>query len=47
MYWPKTDKTETLRDVAMDQAVQIVEGDDRFTRINVKRLVLGGVSGDR
>ena len=47
IYWPKTDKTQTFRDVAMDQAVQIVEGDDRFTRINVKRLVLGGVSGDR
>ena len=42
IYWPRTDKTQTFRDVAMDQAIQIVEGEDRFTRINVKSLVLGG-----
>jgi len=42
IYWPRTDKTQTFRDVAMDQAIQIVEGEDRFTRIKVKPFVLGG-----
>ena len=38
IYGPKSDTTQTFREVAMDQAIQIVEGDDRFTCINVKVL---------
>jgi hypothetical protein len=42
IYWPTSDLTQTFRDVAMDQTVELVEGDKEFKTVQLKTLVLGG-----
>ena len=41
IFWPKTGRTQTFRDVAMDQAIKIVEGEDKYSRMKLKKLRLG------
>ena len=35
IFWPKTGLTQTFRDVALDQALEITEGQDRYRRISL------------
>ncbi|NIM61076.1 MAG: CRTAC1 family protein [Acidobacteria bacterium] len=41
VFWPTTGRTQVFRDVAADQAIQIVEGQDRYTELRVRRITLG------
>lgn len=41
IYWPTSDLTQTFRDVAMDQAIELVEGDKEFKTLKLNSLVLG------
>jgi hypothetical protein len=41
IFWPKTGRTQTFRDVAMDQAIKIVEGEDKYTQLKLKKFHLG------
>lgn len=34
IYWPATDETQTFTDLAADQTIRIVEGEDDFTRLD-------------
>ncbi|MFQ5592018.1 MAG: CRTAC1 family protein, partial [Phycisphaerae bacterium] len=45
VFWPTTGQTQTFRDVAMDDAIQIVEGEDTYTRLHLQRIHLGGRPG--
>ncbi|MGH2569632.1 MAG: CRTAC1 family protein, partial [bacterium] len=36
VYWPTTDRTQTFRNVAVDHAIEIVEGKDEIREIRVK-----------
>jgi len=38
VYWPTTDLTQTFHDVPLDQTIQIVEGEDSFTTLELKRI---------
>ncbi len=40
--WPTSELTQTFEDVALDQHVEIVEGDDTLRRLDLARLTLGG-----
>jgi hypothetical protein len=42
IYWPTSDTTQTFRDVPVDQAIHVAEGEDRYERIPLERLTLGG-----
>ena len=41
IFWPTTGKTQTFADVGTNQIVRIVEGEDRYNRIQLKTLRLG------
>jgi len=41
VYWPMTGKTQCFRDVAIDQMIQIIEGQSRYTQLKLKRVKLG------
>ena len=45
VYWPTSDLTQTFRNVAMDQAIQITEGKTQFKTIKVNSFILGGDLG--
>ncbi len=45
IYWPTSDTTQTFRDLAVDQTLRIVEGEERFTRIELAKTKLGGDDG--
>ena len=42
VYWPTSDLTQRFADLPMDQAIEVVEGDDRVRTIDVQRFKLGG-----
>ena len=42
VYWPTSDLTQALRDVEMDQNIQIIEGEAGYKTLALKRIVLGG-----
>ncbi len=44
VYWPTTGQTQLFRDVAIDQFIQIVEGEDKFSRLMLNRVRLGSKS---
>jgi hypothetical protein len=39
--WPATGRTQTFKDLALDQAVEIVEGRDQYRVLTLKQLRLG------
>ncbi|MDA1053389.1 MAG: CRTAC1 family protein [Planctomycetota bacterium] len=41
VYWPTSDSTQTFRNVAMDQAIQIAEGETQFKTIKLNSFILG------
>jgi hypothetical protein len=41
VYWPTTGETQVFTDVPLDAFVRIVEGEDKFEPIKLKRLTLG------
>lgn len=41
IYWPMSDLTQTFRDVEMDQAIQVIEGEQQYQTIKLERFVLG------
>jgi hypothetical protein len=41
VYWPTADLAQTFRNVAMDQTIQIIEGENRYTTRRIRRIVLG------
>ncbi|MEO6597144.1 MAG: CRTAC1 family protein [Planctomycetota bacterium] len=42
IFWPRTGKTQTLKDLAVDRMICIVEGKDGCTTVQLTRTVLGG-----
>ncbi len=42
IYWPATGRTQTFRDLPVDQFIRIVESEDRYTPLELNRLRLGG-----
>ena len=44
IYWPTTRQTQLFRDVAINQFIQIVEGEDKFSRLMLNRVRLGSKS---
>lgn len=45
IWWPLTGETQTFTDVAADQIIRVVEGEASFTRLPLRRSVLGGGAG--
>ncbi len=43
VYWPATGETQLFADVPMDAFIEIVEGGDRFTQLDLARYRLGGL----
>ena len=43
IYWPTSDLTQTFRDVDMDQTIEVIEGEQQYETIELKRLFLGGL----
>ncbi len=43
IHWPASNTTQSFREVGVDQAIGITEGQDRLTVLNHPKLVLGGV----
>ena len=41
VFWPKTGKTQTVDEVALNQFIRIVEGEDGYTRLKLKEYQLG------
>lgn len=41
IFWPTTGKTQTFKNVPMDQAIHIIEGEDQFTTMKLKTFRLG------
>jgi hypothetical protein len=41
VFWPTTGVTQTFRDVPVDRAIQIVEGDGSYTTLELEALTLG------
>jgi len=41
IFWPTTGRTQVFNKVAADQFIQIVEDERQFTKINLKKFVLG------
>ena len=44
IFWPKTNLTQTFEDVAVDQAIEITEGEKEFRRLKLGRVRFGGNS---
>ena len=42
VYWPTSDLTQTFSDVAMDQSIEIAEGDKRYRSIPLRQFTIGG-----
>jgi len=42
IYWPTTRRTQSFHDIAADQVIRIVEDEDKYTTVGLKRLLLGG-----
>ena len=42
VYWPKTGKRQAFEEMPMDAAVEIVEGEEQFTLLPLRRFRLGG-----
>lgn len=42
IFWPTTNRKQTLQGVAVDQTIKVVEGQDGFTSVPLKTLRLGG-----
>lgn len=40
VYWPTTDKTQVFHDVEMDRVLRLVEGEEQFTELHLKRFDL-------
>ena len=40
IFWPTTGLTQTFHDVPFDQFIQIVEGEARYTSLQLKKLTL-------
>ncbi|MFQ5600586.1 MAG: FG-GAP-like repeat-containing protein [Candidatus Krumholzibacteriia bacterium] len=38
VFWPTTGRTQTFEDVAVDQTIRIVEGEDRYTRLELRTV---------
>ncbi len=41
IYWPTSDLTQTFEDVAVDQFIHVVEGEERISTIDLKTFKLG------
>lgn len=42
IYWPTSNRTQSLEDIAADQTIRIIEGEEGFTPIQLKKLKLAG-----
>ena len=42
VFWPTTGRTQTFHDVPHGQHIQIVEGQDQYTALSLKKLSLAG-----
>lgn len=42
IHWPTSDRRQVFRDVSMNECIQIVEDEDRYTKLPFKPIVLGG-----
>ena len=42
IFWPTTGRTQVFADVSMDQIIYIVEGEARYTRLQLNKFKLGG-----
>ena len=47
VYWPATGRTQTFRDLPVDQFIRIVESEDRYTPLELNRISLGGKPTDQ
>ena len=41
VFWPTTGRTQSFRDLPVDRAIQVVEGDPSYTTLGLKTLKLG------
>jgi hypothetical protein len=41
VFWPSTGRTQSFREPPLDQYIQIVEGQDQYTTLALKRVLLG------
>ena len=41
-YWPTSDQTQTFREVAMDQRIEITEGEDGYRRLPLRTMRFKG-----
>ncbi len=39
VYWPTTGMTQSFYSISADKAIQIVEGQDNYTTLKLKRLL--------
>ena len=42
IFWPRTGRTQTFHDIVADQVIRIVEDEKKFTKIGLRKLLLGG-----